>query len=373
MEIKTVMQTPSEDCTGCSACSNICPVDAVAMKPDSEGFLRPIIDKEKCVGCGKCASICPVLPQNIIDVPQNDPQCYAAWSKDENIRYQSTSGGVFTHLAQAILDMGGAVVGARYRSDNLVEHALIRSVGEIEQLRQSKYVQSEIGTVFREIKGELASGKPVLFAGTPCQCAGLRAYLEKDYENLILCDFICRGVNSPLVYTAYLRELEEKYGSKVKRVWFKNKTFGWNNFATKIIFENGEEYIANRETDPFMLGYIKSKTTLYMRPSCYRCQFKGVSRPVDITLGDFWGVERVLPDVDTKNGVSAVMVHSEKGNSLLNSCMQDVNYNQVNMGDISQYNRCTIGNAVIGGDRQLFFRAIKSYSFSQSLEKMLSK
>lgn len=184
------------------------------------------------------------------------------------------------------------------------------------------------------------SYKPLLFAGTPCQCAGLKAYLGKDYENLFLCDFICRGVNSPLVYLSYLRELEERYGSKVKRVWFKNKTFGWNNFATKIIFEDGQKYIADRETDPFMLGYIKSKTTLYMRDSCYQCRFKGIGRMTDITLADFWGVEKQYPDIDSYNGVSLVLIHTEKGNTIFNLSSKNISHLKANIVEALKFNIC---------------------------------
>lgn len=369
MEIKTIMQTPHDDCTGCAACLNICPVDAISMQFDANGFLSPNIDTQKCVECGKCAAICPVLPRNNTERSSREPQCYASWSKDEGIRFNSTSGGIFTHLAQAVLDMGGAVVGARYREDNLVEHALIRGKDEIEMLRQSKYVQSEIGMVIRQVKSELTSEKPVLFAGTPCQCAGLRAYLGKDDPNLYLCDFICRGVNSPLIYKAYLRELEERYGSKIKQVWFKNKTFGWNKFATKIVFENGEEYLADRETDPFMLGYIKSKTTLYMRPSCYQCRFKGISRPTDITLADFWGVEKRFPEVDVKNGVSAVMVHSEKGEMLFELVNEHICRLKADINDILKSNKCLVESAAPGPQRKEFQAQFheKSKSFSEMI------
>jgi len=286
------------------------------MLPDTEGFLHPSVDAKKCIGCGKCAAICPVLPENKSEPLSGEPDCYAAWSRDEEIRFNSTSGGVFTHLAEAVLDMGGAVAGAKYREDNLVEHAVIHSKSEIELLRQSKYVQSEMGMVFRQIKSELTDGKPILFAGTPCQCAGLRAYLGHDDPNLYLCDFICLGVNSPKVYAAYLHELENKFGTRVKRVWFKNKTFGWKKFSTRIDFENGYKYIADRDEDTFMLGYVKPQATLYMRSSCYQCKFKGISRPTDITLADFWGVEKIFPDINIDHGVSAVMVHSERGREL---------------------------------------------------------
>lgn len=344
LEVNTVEITPHDLCTGCFACMNICPANAIQADADSEGFLCPSVDKDKCVNCGKCVRVCPILNKKESG-SIFEPECYAAWSNDDNIRFQSTSGGVFTHLAEVVIERGGAVVGARYRSDNLVEHAVIHKKEDIEQLRQSKYVQSEIGFVFRDMKKELENGKPLLFAGTPCQCAGLKAFLEKDYENLLLCDFICRGVNSPLVYMKYLSELEERYGSKVKRVWFKNKTFGWNNFATKIIFEDGQEYIADRETDPFMLGYIKSKTTLYMRESCYQCRFKGIERLVDITLGDFWGIEKKHSDIDIRNGVSAVIVYSEKGKMIFNNIDRRISRIECYVYDVVLSNKCITKSA----------------------------
>jgi len=319
---------------------NRCPVNAIKMQYDAEGFLRPVVDASLCIECGQCVNVCPLDKGCKKDENNNEPLCYAGWSKDENIRFESTSGGIFTHLAQCVLEQGGAVAGARYKADNLVEHVVIYDMAELSALRQSKYVQSEIGFVFREVERELKNEKPFLFVGTPCQCAGLRSYLGRDYDNLILCDFICRGANSPMIYLAYLRELEARYGSKIKHVWFKNKTFGWNNFATKIIFENGEEYIADRETDPFMLGYIKSHLSLYMRPSCYNCSFKGVSRPVDITLGDFWGIQPRAGD--TQNGVSAVIVHSEKGRRLMEDIAPKIYFEEHSVAEVIKNNPCIL-------------------------------
>ena len=319
MEIDTIQCLLKEDCIGCGACMNRCPVNCISMRGDKEGFLYPAVNAGKCIKCGRCKAVCPILTHLSYD--GTNPSCYAAWSKDPDIRFNSTSGGVFTHLAQLILQQNGYVVGARYRADHLVEHIMISSENELEELRQSKYVQSEVGSTFQEIELQLSKGKIVLFAGTPCQCAGLRTFLGREYDDLYLCDFICRGVNSPAVYQQYLRDLEKQYGAPVKRVWFKNKTYGWNRFCTKIIFENGQEYLADRETDPFMLGYIKSRLSLYMRPTCYHCQFKGVSRPVDITLGDFWGIEKQYPYIDIHDGVSLVLVQSQKGEKLFHSVL----------------------------------------------------
>lgn len=358
MEIN--MFLPQKDCTGCAACMNQCPANCISMQSDEEGFLRPVIDAAQCVACGACKEVCPVLaPQE--PVQKTEPVCYAAWSRDPNIRFQSTSGGIFTHLARAILRQGGCVVGAKYKTDHLVEHAAAATESELEALRQSKYVQSEVGLIYRDIETKLKQGMLVLFSGTPCQCAGLRAYLKQEYENLYLCDFICRGVNSPKVYLVYLQELEERYGSPVKQVWFKNKTYGWNNFCTKIVFRDGQEYLADRETDPFMLGYIKSKLNLYMRLSCYQCKFKGIARPVDITLGDFWGVESHTAVDDVNKGISAVLLHTPKGNRLFMAAESEICFSRQQIGAIIPSNVCIMENV---RDNQLqrkrFFKQLNS-------------
>lgn len=343
------------------------------MIPDSGGFLYPNVNFEKCCDCGKCIDICPVMHSKAENETDFETKCFAAWSKDDNVRFQSTSGGVFTHLAEAVLEKEGTVVGAAYRTDHLVEHVLIHKKEDIEKLRQSKYVQSDIGSVFCEVQKELSKGKTLLFSGTPCQCAGLKEFLGKSYDNLILCDFICRGVNSPSVYLSYLHELEDRYGSKVKRVWFKNKTYGWNNFASKVEFQDGQEYLADRETDPFMLGYIKSKTTLYMRESCYQCHFKGVSRPVDITLGDFWGVEKRLPEIDTQNGVSAVLIHSEKGERLFNLCSQRINSIEATISAVEVSNKCLNQSVKLSITGNRFFEKLNedNSSFSKIVSEYL--
>lgn len=331
---------PLKDCTGCAACMNRCPVSCISMEQDEKGFLYPALDKNRCIGCGKCESTCPVLLPNPQFKEDVEPACYAAWSNDAEIRFNSTSGGIFSHLARSVLEHGGFVVGARYRKDHLVEHAVVSTLEEFPSLRQSKYVQSEIGFAYREVQAHLETGAPVLFAGTPCQCSGFRSFLGKEYENLFLCDFICRGANSPHVYLNYLRNLEKEYGAPVQLVWFKNKTFGWNNFATKIIFQNGKEYLADRETDPYTLSYIKSRLSMDMRPSCYKCRFKGIQRPVDITLGDFWGVEQQFPDIDTHDGVSVVLIQSQKGEKLFHSILSDCTAHPANLKGVIANNIC---------------------------------
>lgn len=367
----TVLQTPHDKCTGCAACMNCCPADAITMLPDEEGFLCPVVDERKCVDCGKCAAICPALLENVSDPLSGEPDCYAAWSKDDDIRRKSSSGGIFTHLATNIIQQGGAVVGARFKNDNLVEHAMIKRVEDIKQFRMSKYVQSEMGYILREVKSVLQSGKPLLFAGTPCQCAGLRAYLERDFDNLYLCDFICHGANSPMVYTYYLQELEKKYGSKVKSICFRDKSSGWNTFSVHILFENGQEYISIHRSDPYMVGFLNRKLSMFMRESCYQCRFRCVSRPTDITLADFWGIERCLPDIDNSNGISAVMIHSEKGKRLFADCMDDVESIRVKHTDIALRNPSITQSPNEGFDRKEFFRILKSGSYFDFVDNVL--
>lgn len=340
MDVNTIQKLSPEKCTGCGACVNRCPTTAIGMEPDMEGFLHPVVDDAQCIGCSNCVSACPVLTPISLSIEDKEPDCYAAWSQNEHIRFQSTSGGIFTHLAQAILGQGGYVVGARYRENHLVEHSMIDSEDGIASLRQSKYVQSDIGLVYREVEEKLKQGIPVLFAGTPCQCAGLQAFLGRGYENLYLCDFICRGVVSPKAYQRYLRVLEEKYGDKVQRVWFKNKEVGWNHFRTRIDFKNGAVYSKDRYHDCYMQDYLKNNRNI--RLSCYTCFFKGISRPTDITMADFWGFKTDKSSDDIEKGVSLLLIHTKKGKMLFDTTKNKLCFRPALLEDALVHNICAI-------------------------------
>lgn len=357
-------------CTGCGACVNACPDGCIVMEADEEGFFYPSVNTSICSECGNCTVCCPVIHPPVVSEYQNEPEIYAAWSLDEYVRYNSTSGGVFTELAKAVLLQNGYVIGARYNDRHLVEHAMIDQIEDIALLRQSKYVQSEMKDIYKQIESSLKTANPVLFVGTPCQCAGVRTFLQKPYENLILCDFICRGVNSPKVYIKYLEELESEYDSRIKQVWFKNKTYGWNKFCTKIIFEDGQEYLGDRDTDPFMYGYIKKDLNLYMRPSCGQCGFKGIRRTVDITLGDFWGVKLRECSDNTDGGVSLVMLHSEAGEKAFDSLKQFLHYEKHMLEDTLPFNTCILNSAEQSNRRNMFWRKIINSRFGSVLENI---
>ena len=299
-------------CCGCCACVDVCAHQAISLKTDIEGFWYPVVDETKCVDCGLCNKVCPEL--NIADLKKNDyPQpayTIAAINKKMSVRWDSTSGGAFSALADAMYEEGGYVSGAIYNEDFSVRNFISNNPDDLKKLRSSKYLQSKAEGIYKEIRDLLRKGEKVLACGTPCQMAALRSFLRKDYENLIIVDFICRGVNSPKVYRKYLDSLERKFGGKVVYVKAKNKELGWRNLTRKVVFDNGKSYYGVHMQDDFRRGY---HTNVYCRPSCYSCQYKGFPRMADITIADYWGIEKVDPNMDNNIGTSMILLNSNKG------------------------------------------------------------
>ena len=366
-----------EMCTGCGTCRNICPADAVSMEMDIEGFWYPAVDQDKCVHCGKCARVCPVLNTAYLQAPSMQDgrvKVYAAWSLDPDIRYHSTSGGIFSEFAAAIIDRGGVVCGAAYDGQQMVYHRIVDRREELGQIRQSKYVQSDMGVVYQETASHLRQARAVLFCGTPCQCAGLFRYCREegiDTGSLYLIDFICRGSNSPKVYRNFLDELEMLYQSKTKKVWFKNKSYGWNCFSTKIEFENGACYLEDRNHDPYIRGYIEEN--LYIRPSCARCEFKGLRRVSDVTLADFWGVKLEDNMQETDGGTSMVMLHTEKGKRLWDIISPYVFKIEKKWEDIAPGNVCFEHSVRHGIHRNEFMRDLDRMPVIENIRRFLVK
>lgn len=352
-----------KECTACSACTHICPKQCIKMVVDTCGFQYPEVNNKLCIECGLCEVICPITqkfrPDNKIR------QVYAGWSKNNRIRFESTSGGIVSEVAQMILREGGCVVGAIYGDNNYIQHAIAETDVQLDKLRQSKYAQSDLTDIFSNVKHRLKSQK-VLFCGAPCQIAGLKSYLGKEHENLYTIDFICRGVNSPKAYNAWLRELEQKHKAKIKRVWFKYKEDGWKKSpkCTRIEYENGDTEVLKAENNAFMSGYLGPN--LYIRPSCGDCKFKGANRFGDITVGDFWGIE---PSYDNDQGTSLVLINSEKGEMLIELAKEHLILHERSLREIIKGNVCFEGSVKIHPKSEEFLQCLDENNFTKLVKR----
>lgn len=362
-------QVIGKRCTGCTACVNRCPVSVIRMEADDEGFLQPIVDQNTCIRCEVCTKVCPIITPK--PSSYKEPDVYASWNFDEKIRKESTSGGVFTALAQAFITHGGIVAGATYDSDFGIKHILIEHEDEIALLRQSKYAQSKLEDLFLHIEDNLKQGKNVLFCGTPCQSVGLQRFLKKAYDNLYCCDFICRGVISPDVYRKFLHDCSQRHSAELMRVQFKNKDFGWNRFSTKLSYADGSVYHLDRNKDYYMRGYLKHN--LYIRPCCYDCKFKSIPRHSDISLGDFWGIGNYKEQLDNDMGTSVVLVNSEKGKKILDWASHALYLELRSLDEVTHGNRCLLYSAEEGEFREFFFKKFRKYDFFKLIEKIDDK
>lgn len=341
-----------EQCTGCGACVNACPADCLHMTADTEGFRYPAVNAEACIRCGKCAAVCPAGQVHPLRLPQ---ECYAMKHKSERIRLESSSGGVFTVLAEQILDRQGIVYGAALDAHCAVQHVAITDRADLPALRGAKYSQSNLGLLFRQIRRQLIDGKFVLFSGTPCQVAGLRAYLKKDYETLVCVDFICHGVPSPLVWAKYLEQAVP--GAQPEQVRFRSKESGWSRYrySIRMDYGDGSSVVHKNCEDLFLQGMV---CNLFLRPACAACKFKGGRHLGDITLGDFWGIWEIDPAFDDDKGVSAVMVNSAHGGELLRACTDSVTLRPVTLEQIKRENPSWAASSFAHEKRGDFFAGL---------------
>ena len=354
-------------CSGCHACFSVCPKSAIMMSESNEGFLYPQIDSDKCIKCGLCEKTCPSL--NPIKKETENTKAYAAINKNEAIRLDSSSGGVFTAIAEKVIEENGVVFGAKFASDFSVVHGWTDTIEGLSDFRGSKYLQSVIGNSYKDCKTFLENGRKVLFSGTPCQVQGLKKYLQKEYENLLTVDFICHGVPSPLIWKKYMDYRAEKIRAKrgeIVKTSFRRKNDGWKMFSLSFTFANDSKYRATLNKDPYMQLFLKD---IALRESCYDCKCRGIARPSDITLADFWGVQNVLPEMDDDKGTSFVVTHSDKGNNLVNLLNDNCDFKAIEVVDGANFN-CSIKiSPKRPKQRDVFYADLQKLQFKQIVKK----
>ena len=362
-----------EQCCGCNACGDICPKDAITFKVDNEGFWYPHININQCINCGLCEKTCQVI--HSIELRENnypDPNCYVAEHKSIDVVFSSTTGGMFSALAEVMYAQHGYVGGAIHNEDFSVSHFISNKKDDLKRLRRSKDLQSNAEGFYKNVSNILKQGEKVLVCGVPCQIAGLKAFLGKEYENLITVDLVCLGVNSPKVWRKYLDSIEEKYGSKIVETENKSKEYGWHNLTQKFTFENGEEAFDTIGTSSFIKGFIH--THLYCRPSCYECKFKGFPRVADISIGDFWGIEKHDPSQNKNMGTSLVLINTQKGREYFERVKKRIQYKEAPL------TWATSGNPALtksidktNVNREEFFSKLDDVPFEQLTEQYSKK
>lgn len=355
------------DCCGCTACYNICPKTAISMKPDQEGFLYPSVDKKKCIECGLCENVCPII--NKKEIASSKTEGYIIRVKNENILFESTSGGAFTVLAEYVLNQQGIVYGAGYDEKMKVVCKKAIEISQLQEMRGSKFVQSDLGFTYKEIKQELKNEKLVLFSGTPCQVNGLLSYLKGKPSNLICIDFVCRGVPSPGLWKNYVQYMEREYKSKMTGARFKHKTYGYHTTTMKVDFANGKTYYGSGRVDPYMKAFVNE---LSSRPSCASCAFKGIERPSDITLFDCYEYSKITGKSDDDRGYSSIFVHTQKGKQLLKKIEDSVECSQADVNKLVSCNGVMVCNSAKPHNKRVeFYEKAALYPINQAINMVL--
>lgn len=342
------------DCCGCAACVQACQKQCIRLAADEEGFLYPAVDETKCVKCGKCLKVCPMRQASDSRVPVG---VFAAVNPDETVRLRSSSGGVFSLLAEYVIGQGGVVFGAAFNKRLEVVHCHAETMDGVAAFRGSKYVQSQIGTSFQDAENFLKSGRKVLFSGTPCQIAGLKNYLGKEYPGLLTVDFVCHGVPSPGIFKEYV----EAQPTPVIAVNFRDKRSGWKNFSVTMETSTGErsEVFYN---DEYMRGFLGN---VFLRPSCYLCRFRTGRSRSDFTLGDFWGIDKLRPEMDDDKGLSLVIANNNEADSILKTL--ECSLTEMPLDDAVKYNPSINSSVAIPPYRRLFFWTRRHFGLMTAL------
>lgn len=322
------------NCTGCRNCEQLCPKNAITMKLNKEGFLEPEIDKNKCINCGICLKRCP---QANNDIERNTPsKCIAAKNKDEEMLKKGSSGSIFEVLGAYILKNNGTIYGVAFNNKLDLNTIRIENKDDLEKLMGSKYIQSNTQNTFKLVKEDLENGRKVLYTGTPCQIAGLKSYLNKDYDNLLLVDLVCHGVPSEKLFKKYIEYMEKKYNSKIINYSFRSKEKNGWGLTAKVRFENGKKKYINANVDSYYKSFLEGKT---YREACYNCKYANTNRVGDITLADYWGIKKEHPEFETTLGVSAVLINTEKGNEILEKLKDNIKFAETKIDRIANANK----------------------------------
>lgn len=361
---------PTKHCCGCTACYNICPQKAIRMMSDAEGFVYPTVDYNLCISCGMCEKVCPVLHQP--SLPEQYSDCEVVQNNDPEVLQESTSGGFLDALYRYVLEKcNGSAVGVCFDEQFMPIHVVTDSYPKAKEFRNSKYAQSDLGTVFQKVKKLLATETQVLFVGTPCQVAGLKAFLQKEYDNLITADLVCRSIPSPKLWKAYLKWQEERYKAKIASVACRKKTYGYHSGTLEIYFDGGKRYRGSNRVDYFMKSFHHD---ICSRPSCYNCAFKTKHRCSDFTVFDSWNPQEVAlaPLKDNDQGYSNVLVHTPKGKAILGKLEKICVYKADPEKMFCYTGGMESTSIVLPEERKTFYQDLERLGFERAVKKYVS-
>ena len=355
--------TDKNQCCGCTACASVCGHGSITMVEDAEGFKFPNIDTATCVGCGLCEKVCPMLhPESERSVKQ----VIGAKHQDAVVRKTSSSGGVFSLLAEVFIVDGGVVVGCAMDKNLQAVHIICETIEDIIRLRSSKYVQSNVEGIFPQVRKLLRDGRKVLFSGTPCQVAGLRRFLVKPFGNLFCVDVLCHGVPSPKLFREYKEMMEQQYGSQAHSVNFRSKKKEWKRLYINFRFDNGKEYFKNATFDPYMQLFLGNKS---QRNACFHCPFTTTNRQGDISLGDFWGIGKNFPGLDDDKGISMILINSDKGEEMYSKIMYQITSFESNLDQAIYGNKVLVENILGEEQRDCYYSTFVADGLRVSFEK----
>ena len=356
------------ECSGCHACYNVCPTDCIIMESDDEGFFYPKVYKDNCIDCGLCEKVCPILNKKEMKDEKGEnsyPKTYACYNLNDQVRENSSSGGIFFLLASQIIQRGGIVYGAAFNKEMEVCHIGIEKIEELDSLQGAKYVQSRMGDVYVKIKEQLNKGRLVYFSGTPCQVDGLLFYLRKEYDNLFCQDLICHGVPSPKVWKRYLDYRNKVFGNRPTAIRFRDKKNGWKAYDLCIDYAEGI-YRCDHWKDPYMKAFLRN---YILRPSCYDCRSKSLYRSSDITLADFWGIESMDPSLDDDKGTSLVFINTKKGENLFANILENIIRREVDVLNAVQYNPSAYKSVQWTRERETFMKEVFGGDFQKVVDR----